>query len=170
MAYTYSKIASYTVGSGGISSADFLAIPQTYTDLLIKISARSANVSNFDNPRIAINTSTSNFARRELYVESGSVGSEAVSDRIIGAVPAANATANVFGVTNFYLPNYAGSNYKCYSADSVTENNSATQSTWLLTGVWSSTDPINSISITLNTAANFTQYSTFTLYGIKAEV
>jgi len=170
MAYTYSKIASYTVGSGGIGSIDFLAIPQTYTDLALKISARSANASNFDNPRISINGSTSTFTRRELYAESGSAGSESVADRIIGNCPAASVTASTFGSLEFYLPNYTSSNYKSWSSDSVTENNSATNSMWVLAGKWDTNSPINSISITLNTAANFVQYSTFTLYGVKAEV
>jgi hypothetical protein len=170
MAYTYSKIATYTVGSGGIGSIDFLAIPQTYTDLALKISARSANVSNFDNPRLAINTSTSTFSRRELYAESGSVGAETVSDRIIGNVPGANVTSSAFGSLDLYLPNYTSSYAKSYIVDSVTENNSTTNSMWVLAGLWNTNSPINNISITLNTAANFIQYSTFTLYGIKAEV
>lgn len=170
MAYTYSKIASYTVGSGGIGSIDFLAIPQNYDDLVIKVSARSANVSNFDNPRVSFNTSTSTFTRKELYAESGTVGAEQPADRIIGVVPAANATANTFGSLEMYLPKYTSSNYKPYNVDSTTENNSTTHGMWLLTGLWSTNSPVSSISITLNTAANFVQYSTFTLYGVKAEV
>ena len=35
---TYTLIASNTVGSGGTASIEFNSIPQTYTDLLIKIS------------------------------------------------------------------------------------------------------------------------------------
>jgi hypothetical protein len=38
MAYTYSKLATYTVGSSSILSMAFLNIPQTYTDLVLKIS------------------------------------------------------------------------------------------------------------------------------------
>jgi hypothetical protein len=170
MAYTYSKIASYTVGSGGISSVDFLAIPQNYDDLIIKISARSANASSFDNPRLSFNTITTNFNRKELYAESGTIGAEQPADRIFGNVPGANAPANTFGVLEMYLPKYTSRNYKPYSVDSFTEHNSTTYSMWMLAGLWSNTSAINSISITLNTAANFVQYSTFTLYGVKAEV
>lgn len=170
MAYTYSKLASYTAGSGGISSVDFLSIPQNYDDLLIKISARSANVSNFDNPRVSFNAITTSFTRKELYGEVTTVGAEQPADRIIGVVPAASATANIFGSLEMYLPKYKSENYKPYNVNSVSENNSTTQSMWALTGLWSNTSAINSISITLNTAANFVQYSTFTLYGVKAEV
>ena len=164
---TFIKIASVSVGSGGASSIDFTSIPSTYTDLCIKLSGRSANTSNFDNPRLTINGSTSTFSRRELYAENGSVGSEAVSDRLIGVVPAANATSSTFGSLDFYLPNYAGSANKSYSVDSVTENNSTTQAMWMLAGLWSTTSALTDITISLNTAGNFVQYSTATLYGIK---
>ena len=167
MATTFIKIASVTVGGGGAASMAFTSIPATYTDLCIKLSGRSANASNFDNPRLTINGSTSTFSRREIYAESGSVGSEAVSDRLIGVVPAASATSSTFGSLDFYLPNYSGSANKSYSVDSVTENNSTTQGMWMLAGLWSTTSAITDITITLNTAANFVQYSTATLYGIK---
>ena len=166
MANTYSLIETIPVGSGGTSSVTFSNIPQTYTDLLIKISARSANASNFDNPRISINGSTSTFTRREIYAESGSTAAESSADRIIGNCPAASATASTFGSLEFYLPNYTSSNYKSWTSDSVAENNSATNSQWLLAGLWSTVTAVSSIAISLNTAANFTQYSTFSLYGI----
>ena len=41
MANTYVKIATVTVGSGGAANMTFSSIVGTYTDLAIKISARS---------------------------------------------------------------------------------------------------------------------------------
>ena len=168
MPNTFTKIASVSVGVLGSSSLSFTSIPSTYTDLCIKLSGRSANVSNFDNPRLTINSSTSTFTRRELYAENGSVGSENVSDRLIGVIPAFNATSNTFGSLDFYLPNYTSANYKSYSVDSVTENNSSTQAMWILAGLWSTTSAITDIAISLQSAGNFVQYSTATLYGIKS--
>jgi len=169
MPNTYTLLETITVGAAGASSVTFNSIPQTgYTDLVIKISARSANASNFDNPRISINGSTSTFTRREIYAESGSVGSESVADRIIGAIPAANATSSTFGSLDFYLPNYTSSNYKSYSVDSVTENNSTTQASWLLAGLWSTTTAVSTIAVSLQSGGNFVQYSTFSLYGVSA--
>jgi hypothetical protein len=165
---TMTKLATVTVGAGGLASVDFTNIPQTYTDLRVVMSVRSANASNFDNPRISINGSTSGFTRRELYAESGSVGSESVADRIIGNCPAANVTASTFGSLEFYLPNYTSSNYKSWSSDSVTENNSTTISMWLLAGLWSNTTAVSTITVSLQTSSNFAQHSTFTLYGVKA--
>ena len=169
MANTYTLLETVTVGAAGASSVTFNSIPQTgYTDLKIVMSVRSANASNFDNPRISINGSTSTFTRREIYVESGSFGSESVADRIIGNCPAASVTASTFGSLEFYLPNYTSSNYKSWTCDSVTENNSATNSQWLLAGLWSTVTAVSTIAVSLQTSANFAQYSTFSLYGVSA--
>lgn len=40
MMATYIKIGSVEVGAGGASSIDFSSIPATYTDLVLKMSAR----------------------------------------------------------------------------------------------------------------------------------
>ena len=45
MANTFEQITTVTVGSGGASSIDFTSIPQTYTDLVIKTSARNTSTS-----------------------------------------------------------------------------------------------------------------------------
>jgi hypothetical protein len=52
MAYTYSKIASVTIGSGGSSSINFIAIPQNYTDLILKLSARDDTAGTYVNMKI----------------------------------------------------------------------------------------------------------------------
>jgi len=169
MPNTYTLLETITVGAAGASSVTFNSIPQTgYTDLKIVMSVRSTNASNFDNPRISINGSTSTFTRREIYAESGSVGSESVADRIIGNCPAASVTASTFGSLEFYLPNYTSSNYKSWSSDSVTENNSTTNSQWLLAGLWSTVTAVSTIAVSLQTSANFAQHSTFSLYGVSA--
>ena len=161
-------IQTVTVGSGGAANIEFTNIPQTYTDLKIVLSARSVSVANFDNPRFTINSSTASFSRRSLYAENGSVGSESQSDRIIGVVPAANATASTFGSLEVTIPNYTASNNKSFSSDSVTENNSTTQAMWLLAGLWSNTAAITSIAVSLQSGSNFAQYSTATLYGVTS--
>jgi hypothetical protein len=169
MPNTYTLLETITVGAAGASSVTFNSIPSTgYTDLKIVMSVRSANASNFDNPRISINGSTSTFTRKEIYGESGSVGAEQPSDRIIGNCPAANTTSNTFGSLEFYLPNYTSSNYKTWSCDSVTENNSATNSMWLLAGLWSTTTAVSTIAVSLQTGGNFAEHSTFSLYGVSA--
>jgi hypothetical protein len=162
----YIPISTVTVGSGGISAINFTDIPQTYTDLVIKLSSRGTNASAFSNIKITFNGSSSTFTRREIYAENGTAGTETVADNIVGATSAASATANTFGHAEIHIPNYASLNNKTFIIDSLSENNSTAVSIWLTGGLWSTTAPITSISLFLN-AGTFVQYSTATLYGIR---
>ncbi len=165
-------ISTVTVGSGGAASIAFTNIPQTYTDLCVKISARSARVANQDDYNISLNGSSAGLAYRQLYGGAGSgsvvTGSAGGSTGFVGIMPAANNTASTFSSQEIYFPNYSGNANKSFSVDSVAENNAVTQ--WqldLISQLWSNTNPITSISFTSNNAANFAQYSTATLYGIR---
>lgn len=172
MANTYVKIAAVTVGSGGAASMSFSSIPSTYTDLVVKISARSSRSANQDDYSMSLNGNTAAFTYRQLYAGAGSgsavTGSASGSAGFVGIMPAANNTASTFSSQEIYIPNYTVSSNKPYSIESVAENNAATN--WqidLITGLWSSTSAITSITFTSNTSSNFVQYSTATLYGIS---
>jgi hypothetical protein len=175
MAYTYSKIATYTVGSGGIANVSFLNIPQTYTDLILKVSARGTTAGARVVPAITFNGSGSSYSTIRLYGQdsstTGSASNEGGTASLWGnRVSASGSTASTFGSMDFYIPNYTGSNYKSNSSESVAENNSSTN--WnvsMVAGLWSNTAAITSIVITPD-VDNWAQYSTFHLYGIKAEV
>jgi hypothetical protein len=171
MAYTYSKIASYTVGSGDISSVNFLAIPQNYTDLVIKASSRTTRTGSTLNILfVTLNGLTTNQTARFLY--SDGAGAASGTDTGIWSLVAGTdaATANTFGNSELTIFNYASSNFKSILSQGVSENNASTAYIVTAAGLWSSTDAINSISIASSTSNALKQYSTFTLYGIKAEV
>ena len=173
MATTYEAIATVTVGSGGAASIDFTSIPGTYTDLLLKLSTRSTDASARRQLFVKYNDSSSNYTGRRLYGEDDGVGSDTLSGNTgysFGVTCGDTATANTFGSAEVYIPNYAGSNNKSSSTDSVIENNSsATYDNWLTANLWSDSSAITKISVTLS-AGNFKQYSTATLYGIKNTV
>jgi hypothetical protein len=169
MAYTYSKIATYTVGSGGVASIDFLNIPQTYTDLVIKVSSRDTSAFNYRDLRIGFNGVTTNLSGRILYGEAGVVGSYSVATGLVAWDNSANSTANTFSNVEYYIPNYAGSNNKSFSVDSVTENNATAVITNISAGLWSSLSAITQINLSPLTGT-FVQYTTAHLYGIKAEL
>jgi len=172
MAYTYSKISTYTVGSGGVATMAFLNIPQTYTDLLLKASTRDNRSASVDSEMyIRFNGSTANGSARYLYGSGASVASASSGGNIPLLVVSSSATANIFSNNEIYIPNYASNNYKSLSIDSVSESNITSSVYMFLTaGLWSDTSPITSISITPFGSNSFVQYSTFHLYGIKAEV
>ena len=168
MAYTYSKIATYTVGSGGIPSVSFLNIPQTYTDLVVKFSARSTAASS-DLVYIQPNGLTTNLTYRILYGQGTTAGSISGSDGLIGWIDISSDTANTFGNAEVYIPNYTYANYKSFSTYAVTENNDQQADKSFAASLWSSTAAITSLGFAPS-SGSFVQYSTFHLYGIKAEL
>lgn len=176
MALTYVALATTTVGSGGAANIEFTSIPNTYTDLLIKISSRSTENSGGDVTdilRLRFNSNATNYSVRNLegdgsgaYSYDWGIGS---TYGAIGDTVATPSTANTFGNTEVYIPNYAGSNNKSFSSDSVGENNAATARVSFAATLWSNTSAITTITLTL-AGGNFVQYSTATLYGIKNTV
>lgn len=166
MSYTYSKIATYTVGSGGVPSVSFLNIPQNYTDLIIKVSARDTNANG--EFYLRFNGSTTNYTDRWVYGTGSAVGST-TNTKLDFFLNSSGYTANTFGNTEIYIPNYTSANYKSTSGDSVQENNAAASYALLDAGLWSDTSAITSVNL-IPAGGTFAQYSTFHLYGIKAEV
>jgi hypothetical protein len=164
MPNTFTLIASSTVGSGGAASIDFTSIPSTYTDLLIKISVRSDYAARSNTVQLNINGSAISFTSKDLY-GSGSAAASFSGTVGIGAVSAAASTSNTFANSEVYIPNYAGSNNKSYSVDSVQEDNQTEAYADLVAGLLSNTAAITSLSIKSN-VGSFVQYSTAYLYGI----
>jgi hypothetical protein len=166
MAVTYKLIETITVGSGGAASIAFASIPQTYTDLLIKLSLRSTNAVTNRNVYLNPNGSSANATARILLGDGSSVGSS-TSTRIIGRdIPAASATSSVFGNAEFYIPNYRSSVAKSISADTVMENNATASLSSITANLWNVTDAITTLTF-VPEAGDFAQYSSASLYGIS---
>ena len=172
---TMTLIASSTVGSGGVSSVTFSSIPNTYTDLVVKANIRTNNAGTVDYTVMAFNgvpTGTS-YSNKNVYGDYTAAysGSSSGANSIINVpVNGVTSTANTFANTEWYIPNYASSNYKSVSVDSVGEGNSATANynyTEMVAGLWASTSAITSIYLSPYFGSLFTQYSTFYLYGIN---
>ena len=165
---TMTLIASNTVGSGGASSINFASIPQTYTDLCVKVSARGNQSAVYTTAFMTFNGDTSasysylNLQGTGSAVNSG-VASSQTYEQIINAT-GTTATANTFNSTDIYIPNYTGSTYKSASSDDALETNATTAYLTLNAGLFSKTNAITSLTIS---ATSFVQYSTFYLYGIK---
>lgn len=165
MATTYYKIATVTVGSGGASSVEFTSIPATYTDLLVMISARSTGVD--PNIMIRFNSSSANFSQKRLYTDGSSVGSYGTYGEWSAWATLSTDTANTFGNSMIYIPNYTSSNNKSFSSDGVGENNATATNMTLGAELWSNTAAITGVSFIMGSNYNFAQYSSATLYGIK---
>jgi hypothetical protein len=172
MATTYTLIASVTVGSGGAASIEFTSIPSTYTDLVLKLSTRSSrNVFASSAVDLKFNSNGADYSTRILLKESGVVSSgntSAQAQADVGYTSQDTDTANTFGSGEIYIPNYASSNFKSFSADLVQENNGATQYMSMVAGLWSNTSAITSVAFRIFSGSfNFKQHSTAYLYGIS---
>jgi len=165
MAVTYNKIASVTVGSGGAADIEFTSIPGTYDDLKIVFSSRvdSSASSRVD---VSFNGSTSSFTNRWLFGNGSTASSFTNFGRGGGQSSVSGDTANTFANNEIYIPNYAGSTNKSYSADGVTETNGTQAYQHLIAGLWSDTSAITAIKLVPG-AGNFVEHSTAILYGIS---
>jgi hypothetical protein len=173
MANTFVKIAAVTVGAGGAASMDFTSIPATYTDLIVKISARGTR-SNSGSQVVSLrfnSDSGANYSYRRLYADGTSAASDSSTGDSYGTagyVSKTFDTANTFGSCEIYVPNYAGSTTKSYSSDGVEENNATLSYASIVAGLWSGTAAITAISLyASNGSFNWEQYSSAILYGIK---
>ena len=166
MALTHKLIASSTAGSGGVANIEFTSIPSTYTDLMIMCSLRSNIAANADDIKIEFNSSSSNFNWKNIYGTGSSVLSQNNTNNQVGTQPASSFTASSFGNAFVYITNYASSNYKSISADSVAENNATRGDQALYATLWSDTAAITSIKL-LPSSGLLIEYSTAYLYGIK---
>ena len=169
---TYIKIASNTVGSGGAASVTFSSIPATYTDLLVKVSARSAFSGVSAGLGMQMNGLTTSIYTMKLLQGNGTTASSnsysgitfiSTDNGLVGST----ATGNTFNNAEIYIPNYLSSNNKSLSVDSVAENNATAGYNVLNAGLMASTAAITSLTFFSGGSANLAQYSTFTLYGIS---
>ena len=168
MANTYEAIATVTVGAGGAANIEFTSIPGTYTDLVVKYSLRCTVTETGTNLRIN-GSSASTYSWRDLRSDgstASSVNATSQSEFLGGRMTLSTDTANTFSNNEIYIPNYAGSNNKSVSIETVTENNATTSLIALIAGIRANTDAITSLTWTPS-SGNFAQYSTATLYGIK---
>jgi hypothetical protein len=150
------------------ASVTFANIPQSgYTDLKIVVSARTDNANNAVYLVTEFNGVSSGYTTRDLYGTGSAVASRALVNSNSPLIPGSTSTASTFGNMEIYIPNYTSSNFKSYSADSVTENNATLAFQALSAILWSNTAAITSIKLTPE-LGSLIAGSTFSLYGIAA--
>ena len=172
MPATYSLLASNVLSSSA-ASVTFSAIPSSYTDLVVRLTARSSRAAASTNLGIKLNGATTNYSDTNVGKNTSNAAFSTrtiigdLAYQYLGALPGANSTASTFGVAEYYIPNYAGSTNKPASTFSVWENNSATESQiFAIADLYSSTTAITSIEI-IDALSTFAAGSSFYLYGIK---
>jgi hypothetical protein len=172
MATTYTLISSNVLASSA-ASVTFSAIPATYTDLVVRFSARSDAAAIITTIRTRINgitTSTYSLTRLVGDPSGSSVSSSAVSSGTgftSTYAVADSATANTFSSNEIYIPSYTANQNKPLSTFSVSENNSTEAYEQIAANLWSNTAAITSIAFDFSGGQNFKSGSSFYLYGIS---
>jgi len=170
MPNTFTIIERIEVGAGGASSVTFNSIPQTYTDLLMKVSARTNRTVAFgisDSIELRFNNTTTTYSGRFCFTDGSSASSQAYTSTL-GVTASGNqaSNANMFSSSEIYISGYSGSTFKPTSGEYAAENNATFGYLFIDAGLWSTTSAITSIvCVPLN--APFLQYSTLALYGIS---
>lgn len=167
MADTMKALQTVTVGAGGASSISFTNIPQTYTDLVLKISARGTFAAVYNTMLPTFFGSTA-YQNSVLFFGSGSSAVSAPRNPANPSATGSTATASVFSNGELYVQNYTSSSVKSFSIDNAQESNGTESYIELYAGVLSSTDPITSLGVS-TAAGTFVEHSTFTLYGVYAQ-
>ena len=172
---TYTLIQSQTLASSA-ASVTFSSIPATYTDLVLRISARGDNSGIISDP-FQINFNTTG-GTTDSYTRLRGSGSAASSSRIsngTGFYPfsyggdGSGATASTFSSLEIYIPNYANTTYaKPMSAFTATENNATAADIAAYAMLLNATGAINSVTIYEQGSASFVSGSSFYLYGISS--
>jgi len=174
---SFESIATATVGSGGAADITFSSIPSTYTHLQIR----------------SINRNTRNLtgmvATLAMSFNSDATAANYRRHQLIGDGSSATASTNSGATNGFYFADSMGDGstsgmFSCFVTDILDytstnknktvrtlfggDNNSTAGEVGFTSGLWFKTpEVISSITIVVNNGYNFTQYSSFALYGIK---
>jgi hypothetical protein len=167
-------ITSVTVGAGGAASVTLPAtgtIPATYTDLKVLVSARTNRSATVDGIGVYFNGDTTSARYSAKQLTGTGSGTQSTSNNPFNDenmyASGNTATASTFGNGEIYIPNYAGSNQKSASTDSVSENNATSAYANLGASLYNQTTAITTITFVPITGSSILEGSTFYLYGIS---
>jgi len=165
----YEPIATVTVGAGGSAAINFTSIPSTYQHLQIRGIGRSTWADADDNVYVTFNgVAGTSYSWHRVLADGSGIGVGANPSQpsaVITLVPGATGTSNVFGGVVIDILDYSNTNKnKTVRAIGGNDRNGSGYVTFQSFGFYN-TSAISSIS--LGTAANFAQYSSYALYGIK---
>lgn len=168
-ANSYDSIAT-VVADGSSQSLTFTSIPQTYTHLEIRGIGQSAYSSNdYGSIGVRLNGDTgSNYTRHRLTSSGASVSNNGITSASFADAGdgAYLNTTNAVGISIISILDYTNTNkYSTIRGLSGVENNGVGSAS-VGSGLWLNTAAVTSVTI-YQQNANFTNKSTYALYGIK---
>jgi hypothetical protein len=165
----FESIATTTVGSGGQSTITFSDISQKFKHLQLRCLARGSTGTQDAQSNMRLNgDSGTNYSYHRIYGDGASSGTDGAANAtaaMAGINAGASSLANTFAVGVVDILDYADTN-KFKTVRTLTGYDQNGQgAVYLWSNSWRSTSAVSSITIT--TSANFSQYSSFALYGIR---
>jgi hypothetical protein len=174
VATDYESIATVTVGGGGAATVEFTSISGSYKHLQIRGIARNNSTSANDSEGLLVryNGATSGYAWHALQGDGSSAfGISGTSQAFMysGYTPTNGSTANAFGSFVIDILDYSDTNkYKTQRVLTGFDTNTAGNGRSMLwSGLYQNTSAVTSITLYSTASKNFTEYSSFALYGIK---
>jgi hypothetical protein len=169
MPNTYTLIKSETLGSSA-ASYTFSAIPNTFTDLVVRVVAQSAGSGyDFDNITMTFNgTGTTNQGTIRLTGNGSTSGANVGTNQgiiLVNVMPKTIVTGSPWSNVEVYIPSYGVSQSKPLSTFGVSVAKQTTA--WISTSAGLFADNTVISSIVLTGSADFVSGSSFYLYGIK---
>jgi hypothetical protein len=170
---TFVLISSNTVSGSSTNTVTFSSIPQTFTDLVIYMSAKSLLDSDADNINVKYN-SVNSYTGTRFYADGGSL----VTNTYNNGIPAltlgsgSSVSGNQFSSNRIQIYDYTNSS-RVKSATSWGGYTWEVGGTTYARNGWHTVKPtsddtaITSLTLTLSSNSNFGDNSTFYLYGIK---
>jgi hypothetical protein len=168
---TYTPIASTTLSSSA-ANITFTGISQSYTDLIVIVSARStysgAEVAGFIRVGNGSIDTGSNYSRTRLLGTGSAASSARGTNQTTIAwdtIPAATSASGTFCTTIISIQNYSNTTTNKTLLIRSNEANYYVEET---VAMWRSTSAINQVQIYGDGAADLAIGSVVTLYGIAA--
>lgn len=170
MPSTYNLISATTLNTT-TATVTLSAIPATYTDLALLISARCNGTTTIINVRFNSDSTANNYSSLVLRGTGSSVTSFSYDSTRTSlfqqdGVNPNTTTANAFSSSQLYIPSYTSNYSKSISGYTVVEDNATTAYVDVIAHLWTPTSAITSISLFAQ-SDSFVSGSTFFLYGIK---
>jgi hypothetical protein len=172
---SFESIQTAAIGPGGQSTITFSSIPQTFTHLQIRATARnSASGTGSLDTYMRFNGDTgSNYRAYKQLAGDGSTASAAGSglEALLGPFHFLKDgnTANVYAVWILDILDYTNTNKNKVTRSINGQDLDGSGHIHFKSGMWMNTSAISSITLTVEGSNNFKEHSLFALYGIKGE-
>lgn len=167
MAITYKFISSYTTPNNTTNTITLSSIPQTYTDLVLRMCVRRNVNGSYYNILLSFNGSPTYY---NIFAQGNGSGGPGASNvpQMVGDAQSNNETAGYFDNIEVYLPNYRDTNMvRTFTSNSAANTNTSLGYVMLTGNSISTTTAINTINIINRDGGNFLADSTVYLYGVN---